>query len=78
MGIELHVFEDMVQDNLGIGGTIQPRSDSPQGGQGAFHGGVIRSVEEPMNGLQQVGVNVNLPQLGEEIAGSSHCLRHGK
>ena len=78
VGVKSHILVDMVQDNLGIRGTIQPRSDGPQGSQGAFHGRVIRRIEEPTNGLQRVRVNVNLRQLGEEITGPSHCLRHGK
>ena len=33
MGIEPHVLKDMVQEDLGIRGFIQPGSDGPQGSQ---------------------------------------------
>ena len=78
VSVEPHILKDVVQEDFCIWGAIQPRSDGPQGCQGAFHGRVIRCVEEPTNGLQRVGVYVHLRQLGEDITGPSHCLRHGK
>ena len=37
VGIEPHILEDVVQDDLRVRGFIQPRSDGPQGGQQAIH-----------------------------------------
>ena len=33
VGIEPHILKDMVQEDLSVGGLIQPGSDGPQGSQ---------------------------------------------
>ena len=37
VGVEPHVLEDMVQEDLSVGGSIQPGSDGPQGSQRTIH-----------------------------------------
>ena len=33
VGVKPHILMDMVQEDLGVGGLIQPGSDGPQGSQ---------------------------------------------